>query len=340
MDFILHCGAHRCATTSFQRALERSGAGLLAGGVVAWTPERARRGLLGGVLKQPSRVLPQHDRRAERAARDIAVERAVLERAGVPVLLLSEENAIGSILTNLRSGMLYPDLAARIARLRQAIPGPWRRIGLSIRRLDDYWTSCLSFGIAQGHPPPEAALSERLAAQALRRGWRHVAIDLACAAPEAEIVILPHENFAGRAEEQLSALLDGRAPPPLANDERRHNASPSATDLRRMLASRAGAGPAGPAGPAEPAGPADPAAVLPEATGRWTPFTEDQRRLLGAQYDEDLAWFAAGAGGLARIGRGRRAQAGQAAQAALAGPHIPGSVILGRGSGLANPALP
>ena len=43
------------------------------------------------------------------------------------------------------------------------------------------------------------------------------------------------------------------------------------------------------------------AAELPDAQGRWNPFTEEQAALLRQRHQKDLRWLAAGADGLARL---------------------------------------
>ena len=50
MDIILHLGAHRTATTSFQHYLRANAAGLGAAGIGVWGPETTRDGLLAGVI--------------------------------------------------------------------------------------------------------------------------------------------------------------------------------------------------------------------------------------------------------------------------------------------------
>jgi len=55
MDVILHIGAHRTATTTFQKYMRSRSAEFAARGVAFWGPLRTRRGLFAGLLPEPGR---------------------------------------------------------------------------------------------------------------------------------------------------------------------------------------------------------------------------------------------------------------------------------------------
>ncbi|MCC5976166.1 MAG: hypothetical protein JJT81_19235 [Rubellimicrobium sp.] len=306
MDIILHCGAHRCATTSFQRLLEANRAALSAAKVAIWTPGRLRAGLFDGVILPPDRVTPGDDRRAARAAADIALERAWLRQAGISSLVLSEENLMGSVRLNLAAGLLYPDLADRVLRLRRALAGPWSRIGLSIRRYDQYWSSALSFALAAGRLPARRALPGALARQPRR--WRDVIVDLARVAPEAEILVFPHELFAPRPDQQLSRLIARPLPFHPLGLGQRCNRSPDAGQLRAILSMR---------------GKAACALGIPDESRPWMPFTATERQAMALTYAADIDWLAGGAGGLARLAPVTVDHIPKGERTALASVHLP-----------------
>ena len=56
MEIVLHIGAHRTATTSFQAYMRGNAPGLVQGGVAFWGPLRTRNGLFSGLWApvQPS----------------------------------------------------------------------------------------------------------------------------------------------------------------------------------------------------------------------------------------------------------------------------------------------
>ena len=66
MEIILHLGAHRTASTSFQYYLRKNGARLAASGIGVWGPCQTRNGLMEGVLPRPdSPARPDHAARAQ-----------------------------------------------------------------------------------------------------------------------------------------------------------------------------------------------------------------------------------------------------------------------------------
>ena len=111
MTIILHLGAHRTGTTTFQSLLDRNRADLARRGLAVWTPARTRGGLLDGLVQRPCDATPQDDWRAKRSCGRIRMERARLAGQGQERLLLSEENLLGAIRNNLRERCLFPDAA-------------------------------------------------------------------------------------------------------------------------------------------------------------------------------------------------------------------------------------
>ncbi|MCF6192421.1 MAG: tetratricopeptide repeat protein [Candidatus Hydrothermae bacterium] len=67
MDVILHIGAHRTGTTTFQTYLEDNRDHLNEIGTEFWGPNRTRSGLFSGLVKRPDKVNRDAQRRGERA---------------------------------------------------------------------------------------------------------------------------------------------------------------------------------------------------------------------------------------------------------------------------------
>lgn len=276
MDVILHVGAHRCATTTFQSYLRLNSDRLAAQGIGFWGPHRTRGGLLRGVIPRPG-----PDFRRDLAVRAAGRLKMNLDRrgeAGVRTLLVSDENMLGFLRDNRAEAELYAAAGERVVRFAAAFGGRLRRIVLNVRAHDSYWASVLGYGAARGFGLPGPVTLRRLADRA--RGWREVVTDLACAAPQANLLVLPFERFAGRPEAQLAAITGCAAP--LAHARDRLNATPRLAELRRLLV-------------------AQEAARLPPGDGRWTPFAPAQAAALRERYADDMMWLAAGADGLARL---------------------------------------
>lgn len=276
MDVILHIGAHRCATTTFQGYLRRNAARLARDGTGFWGPGRTRNGLFSGLSDAPP-AGPVRDplRRARRARGRIRLNLRRSADAGLERLVVSDENMLGAMGANRRAGGLYPAAGERIARFAEAFGIMPLRLALTIRAPEIWWPSALGYGLSRGAPLPGSAELEAIAAA--RRGWREVITDLACAAPNAQILVLPFEVFAGRPDAQLAALIDRAAPNLHSRDWR--NPTPRLEELRQLR----------------------PDLDLPDGSGRWQPFTPVQTAQLRRLYEADMAWLTAGADGLARL---------------------------------------
>lgn len=275
MDIILHVGAHRCASTSFQHYLRTNTVALRARGTAVWGPLRLRRGMLHGLGNQPRTAA--EGRAALRARGRVRMNLATAAQAGHSQLLVSEENLLGSIRANLRRHRLYRDAGERMARVAGAF-GSVARVVLVVRPQDEYWASATGYGIARGLSAPTPDRLDRIVAQP--RSWRDVVTDLACAVPEAEVLVLPFDRVAGRPDMLLRAA-SGEAVAPREGREAWRLPTPSTAALRAILRERGETTP------------------MPAGNGRWTPFNDLQRAALRETWADDLFWLRAGADGLA-----------------------------------------
>lgn len=280
MDVILHIGAHRTASTSFQAYLRANTAALEQVGICYWGPLRTRSGLFAGII--PVNGSPRLERQARLAKGRIVlqIERAALK--GMRHLIVTDENVIGAPRRNLRDVALYRGAGERMARHAAAFGGRLTRVVLSIRGFDSYWPSTLAYGIMRGHSVPDPQCLEAISRSA--RGWREVITDLACALPGVEILVLPHETFGGMPERRLEIMTAGAAAAPLRDHRLWLNRAPDMAALRQCLALRG----------------QDPALLGP-GEGRYDPFAPDQKARLRELYQDDLFWLAAGGDGLATL---------------------------------------
>jgi len=83
MDVILHIGAHRTATTTFQAWMLQNADALAAGGIAYWGPDRTRAGLFSGLVKRPDLVTPEDGMALSRLRTALAFE---LDRLAADVL--------------------------------------------------------------------------------------------------------------------------------------------------------------------------------------------------------------------------------------------------------------
>ncbi|MCF2871942.1 hypothetical protein L0664_12760 [Octadecabacter sp. G9-8] len=287
MDILLHLGAHRCASTTFQSYLWNNRTKLAKQGLTCWTPKRTRDGLLCGLVRHPALISIKDERNAIRSIGRMRVEMARLRNGGQKALLISEENILGSMRNNILDTRLYSLLRERLMRFQPAFEGQKLTVALSIRSYEDYWASCLVNLVARGGVLPSVDLLDFLTTQPRR--WRAMIRDIAAAFPQADIVVWPFERMADHPEAQLRAMWpqDFKG---LENGDLWRNRGADLMRLNTILAMR-GERPVkdGPI----------------EAGTRWMPFDEDQRNVLRAEYRRDLTWLASGAEGLARYVDGR-----------------------------------
>jgi hypothetical protein len=271
MDVILHLGAHRTASTSFQDYMARSP----WPGVAFWGPKITRGGLFDGVQGSPVGMRPM-----VRAKGRIAVQLARAEALGADSLVISDENLIGPLRSNLRCASVYPEIGMRMARLHAAFGGRITRIVLQIRALDSYWRSALAFGVSRSIACPDADLRARITTST--RSWRDVLAELACAVPGVPIIVTPFEQMAQRPD-AVAAHITGQLAPPMPAQGIWTNRMMAAPRLRSCLLDAG----------------FSPVDTVFDHDGRWQPFSAIQRQTLRAQTAADLAWLRAGADGLA-----------------------------------------
>lgn len=287
LDIILHLGAHRTSSTSFQTFLWANRVPLARAGLTCWLPQRTRDGLMAGMIRHPALITLRDEELAARSTGRIRIEIDRLSRIGQSALLISEENMMGGMMNNLLDLRLYPLMRERLLRFVPAFEGRKMRIGLCVRSYDEYWRSVLAFHLARGHGAPHVDLLDWLTTQPRR--WRTLVRDIASVFPDAEIVVWPFERLAGQPQRQLEALWSGRAElvSPLPLWQNRGSSLVALNEVMVMRGER----------PLQEG--------LVDVDAHWMPFNQEQRRVLRADYRRDLAWFAAGAENLATFVDGR-----------------------------------
>lgn len=278
MKVVLHVGAHRTASTSFQAYMRQNARIFNEAGLGFWGPGRTRKGLLTGVI--PS-GWPSFGRDQEkRASGRIQLELDRAENRGLKTLLISEENMIGSVRGAHRDCKLYSAIGERMARYNWAFEDRVSKVVLTIRSHELWWSSALAYAVQRGASVVQAGDCGDILDNS--RSWRHVITDLACAMPEAEVLVLPFERFAGRPSLTLKAATGHNGPVLRCPDWL--NRAPDLAMLRTILEDRR-----------------EDTDQVPPADGRWMPFSAEQRTELRQRYVDDLYWLSSGADGLATL---------------------------------------
>ncbi|MGB3407843.1 MAG: hypothetical protein WBA67_10145 [Jannaschia sp.] len=272
----LHLGAHRSASSSLQRLLVHNRPMLAAERIALWTPAETRAGLMTGVLGDPGRIDPRRDVMAHRAAGRVSMLRDAMRQDGVSRLVVSDENMLGGLRENLLLGRLYPTAAARLARIRLAVPGV-DRVFLAIRSPDAWWTSAFAFLMTRGFAPPDRITLD--AVLRAGRGWRKVIEDVARTFPDAEITVWTYEET-GASPDRAFEVLTGV--PADAGQAPRLNTSPGLVALQARLRDEGCV------------------TILPGTGDAYAPFSPDERAHLRDAFAADLAWLRNGADGLVK----------------------------------------
>lgn len=278
MDIILHIGAHRTGTTSFQNYVRGISNELVSLEVAFWGPDMTRKGLFPPVFEGGDDSVAEGARQQEMSPLKRQLDAAWL--AGARRLIVSDENIMGGMRNNIRHAALYPQVGSRVAKFANAFGGNVSTILLSPRSLDLYWCSALAFSVKRGVPVPD--LQKRATIARSYRGWRDVIAEIARALPGVAVKVLPFEAYAGRSDCFLSDAIniDG----PMCRDRMPVNTSPKLPDLRRAMSARGGD-----------------VQSLPFGMGRWNPFTNAQLGALRELYADDMMWLRSGADGLATL---------------------------------------
>lgn len=207
MDLVLHIGAHRTGSRAIGGAIEANQAALRRDGVSAWLHNRLRatpdfpgvtqlcQDASNGDADARSRLTALTDRLG-----DDYYEEAEYRRR---LVLLSEENIIGTMRDNISTRSLYLDLPRRLAAYASILPVAPRRIALGIRSYETLWLSVYMFLLVR-HPMPRFGTIRDDLVWSLR-GWLDVVAEIRTAFPTSELLIFRQEHL----RKNLSSVIAG-----------------------------------------------------------------------------------------------------------------------------------
>jgi len=269
MEIILHTGAHRTATTSFQHWLRNNRAVLAEHGTIVWDPVITREEpfVLFGV---PLDEAKDTARARQTTAKRLRAEFARLEAEGAKRLLISEENILGGLWRAFSRNALYPEVPERLSRLRRLFGDRITRFAFTIREYRAFWGSAVGLMVARGDMLPKATDFRAIAANP--RSWADLSREIAAEFPDVPQLIWPFERFVSDPLAQLTAIL-GASPVPegvTLSAPVKRNASPGPDQLRAMFGKDA----------------------LLTPAGKLALFLPQEISDLETRYTADLAWFA------------------------------------------------
>ncbi len=283
MELTLHLGAHRTGSTAVEKTLLESRNFLMREGVAVWPNEKVR-GIKGfGVVGDGLNGLAAG-----------ANFRDVWDEVRLPRLVICEENMLGTMQDNIERAAFYPDVAVRMARYRDFLPGHVARIGIGLRDYAGFWTSSYAYVLARKPLPGFAPVRRAVMQNGGARGWCDLIGDLRGVFPAAEIVVWTLDavkaDLAG-----VAARLTGVPRAGLRPVARAVNAALDPRYIPAMLALRARAPEL-----SESALRAE-LETLP-APAPFALFAEAEQAALAARYARDVAALTAGYAGVRMVG--------------------------------------
>lgn len=156
VSVLLHLGAHRTGSTSFQKFLAINAARLDRQGIAVLTPPDTRPGPIGA------------------------------DRLAGPRLIVSEENLIGTMEECLRARALYPEALAEM-RKHPALIDHVETVYLSVRSYAAWWNSVVTYSLRAGASLPDDAAIARMSDAARR--WPETVADIRTTFPQARILV-------------------------------------------------------------------------------------------------------------------------------------------------------
>ena len=272
LEVILHIGAHRTATSSLQAMLHQNRSNLSKNGVAYWGPKVTRGGVFAGLLRTRGADTPIARALQAKSVGRVALRLKKLDQRRLDMLVISDENILGSMRNNLRENLLYPDLENRLGRFNAVLGESCRRVCMAIRPYHHYWASTLAFSIPGGQAAPDAPMLNRLATS--ERTWRNVVTDVAFAFPDAEVLVWEFDRVANRPDWQFDLISARRVR--LNHRPERRNQSPNRAQLRSILTDR---------------GALQEARTIAPGEGAYMPFSADQIAQMKRQYEQDVRWL-------------------------------------------------
>ncbi|MCB2110230.1 hypothetical protein [Albidovulum sp.] len=293
MELVLHIGVHRTGTTALQHLLQAHQALLARRRVSFWGPAILR-------LDGPQRYW--RDCRAG-AGDHMATARAADTRATFHqeivyeqendrrLVVVSEENFLGTIEANFAEHRLYPAARERLETYATLFPEPPARVYVAVRDYGDYWSSAqaLQLRFRAGLPFD----SDKLVAGSAARGWPEVLADVAAALPHSRIRTWRYTGRSGMVRGALADMI-GRRLARWLPDAKIANVSLSVAALEELGRRRAAG---------EVSSDAELAAAVAELREEGGPklrlFSDTQRAALSELFDKE--WQLIAGGGIPRV---------------------------------------
>jgi len=203
---LLHVGAHRTGTTTFQAFLSQNQDTFSKSGINILVPSDIRSQQLQGL--------------------DLGRQRCIV----------SEENFLGTMEHNISQSALYPNAQDNIARVVETLKIIDTAV-ISIRNIREWWVSAVAFCLSRnGLGQVNEQLLDRIAQS--ERSWKHVVEDVISASSGAKVVV---RDFSWKTDNPKQLLLKATGWAELKDmtlARKKHNAQPTIGVLARKASEK------------------------------------------------------------------------------------------------------
>ena len=268
----VHLGAHRTGTTLLQEYLYKITPHAGRHGCTLIGIDETRTTLMKEVLNYRDMMGEAADGGARAQAKLKEKLRIAKENGGK--LFLSEENIIGTMEMNLREKDVYPNVRSRLDALTPSFSHV-DTFYLSIRPLEQWWSSCLSYLISAQTSPPSPDHVRALSQS--KRTWVDVVQDIQAVFPDARLIVREFRYLVDNPKRQLIKATGWKFAEETKRLKRKSNRSKDVSKLRDILEKR---------------GDYLGAERIVGSDG-YMAFTSDQIDALRDRYKHDVAWMRA-----------------------------------------------
>lgn len=221
----LHLGAHKTASTHLQKSLQRSPGRLAPAGIRFLGPK---------FLRDPDHKLAQVTKTNGPDLGDLFGEDPLMQLSeGAGRLVLSDENLLGPVLTDLHPGVLYPRARGRIERLLGALAPAPVTLFIGIRDPGSWLVSLYSQRIKGGHYMRFEDFCAGFVPTDLR--WAGLVQRLLGLDGHQGIVVWSFEDYAKLGDKLLAEMLGKPPPKGVRLLDKRVNSSISAAAMETLL---------------------------------------------------------------------------------------------------------
>ncbi len=191
-DLRLHIGLHKTGSTRMQRDLMRRKKHLTTRGVEIFGPKNLRLSQWRYFWETSLALVLRKKGLAKGVVHNVALAVEIAQSNACRAVVISDEELAGSINKILKSGVLYPDIAARMRCLDPVLRGGHVVVVITVRNYADIFASLYAHRLKTR--PLADFDTYKKAFLLMKRRWGDVVADVTKAIPGAKILVIRFED--------------------------------------------------------------------------------------------------------------------------------------------------